>query len=153
RHEQDAEDAFQAAFLVLARKAGSIRRQASVGPWLHEVAYHLALKARAAARPRQTSGHEVPELLAAEPNFGVTVRDLRQVIHEELRALPEKYRAPLVLYYLEGRSQEEVACHLGWSKWRLKGRLERGRAHLRRRLARRGLTSGCVVVGVVPAAV
>jgi hypothetical protein len=69
----------------------------------------------------------------------MTLRDLRRVLHEELRRLPDKYRLPLVLCYLEGRSHEEAAGQLGWSKGALRGRLDRGREHLRRRLSARGV--------------
>jgi RNA polymerase sigma factor (sigma-70 family) len=138
RHQQDAEDAFQATFLVLARKADSIRQPEVVAGWLYEVAYHTAVKARAdAARRRAQERKATP--MAADPTLDMTLRDLQRVLHEELRRLPDKYRLPLVLCYLEGRSHEEAAGFLGWSRGTLRGRLDRGRAHLRRRLAARGV--------------
>jgi RNA polymerase sigma factor (sigma-70 family) len=139
-HEQDAEDAFQATFLVLVRKAASIRRPEALAGWLYEVAYHVAVKAQAAAARRRMQERKVAPMASPDPTLDMTLRDLRRVLHEELRRLPEKYRLPLVLCYLEGRSQEEAAGHLGWSKGTLRGRLDRGREHLRRRLAARGVT-------------
>ena len=138
-HEQDAEDAFQATFLVLVRKAESIRRPEALAGWLYEVAYHVAVKAQANAARRRVQERKVAPLASTDPTLDMTLRDLRRVLHEELRRLPEKYRLPLVLCYLEGRSQEEAADQLGWSKGTLRGRLDRGREHLRRRLAARGV--------------
>jgi RNA polymerase sigma factor (sigma-70 family) len=139
-HEQDAEDAFQATFLVLAQKADSIRHRETVAGWLWGVANHLSKKAQAmAARQRRDMQRET-EKSAPDPLLDMTVRDLRRALYEELQRLPEKYRLPLVLCYLEGRTQEEAAQQLGWSKGAFRGRLNRGREKLRARLARRGLT-------------
>jgi RNA polymerase sigma factor (sigma-70 family) len=144
RHDQDAEDAFQAAFVVLARKADSIRRQEAVAGWLHEVAHHVAVKAQADAARRRVRERRASEMASADPTLDMTLRDLQRVLHEELQRLPDKYRVPLVLCYLEGRSQEETARHLGWAKSTVRGRLDRGREHLRRRLARRGMALSAV---------
>ena len=133
RHEQDAEDAFQATFLVLARKADSIRRPEAVAGWLYEVAYRVAVKAQADAARRRAREREAAPLAPADPTLDMTLRDLRRVLHEELRRLPDKYRLPLVLRYLEGRSHEECAGLLGWGKDTFRGRLDRGRETLRRR--------------------
>src|SRR6516165_4878130 len=138
-HEQDAEDAFQATFLVLIRKADSIRQPEAVAGWLYEVAYHVAVKAQAEAARRRAQERNVCPMASADPTLDMTLRDLRRVLHEELRRLPDKYRVPLVLCYLEGRSQEEAAAQLGWSKGTFRGRLDRGREYLRRRLAARGV--------------
>jgi RNA polymerase sigma factor (sigma-70 family) len=140
RHPQDAEDASQATFLVLARKAASIRRQTSLASWLHGVAYRLAMKAKARRRP-------LPQAPAGDrpspgPMDELTWRELRQTLHDELERLPERYRLPLILCYLEGQTQEEAARRLGWTPGALKGRLDRGRDLLRRRLTRRGLALG-----------
>jgi RNA polymerase sigma factor (sigma-70 family) len=157
-NEADAEDAFQAAFLVLARKAGSIRKTASLGSWLHGVAYRTALKARAQSAARRKHEARVPLRQAAEPD-DLTWREVRQVLHEELSGLPERYRAPLVLCYLESATQEAAAARLGLAKSTLRERLERGRALLRTRLTRRGLGPAAVLVAsawpaaVAPAAV
>jgi RNA polymerase sigma factor (sigma-70 family) len=139
-HEQDAEDAFQAVFLVLARKAGSIRKGQALASWLHGVALRLCRKARGdAARRRVPPGVEPP--LPPDPLESLTARELLQVVDEELARLPERYRAPLVLCYLQGRTQEEAARELGWSKSTLRRRLGRGRDLLRVRLGGRGVTA------------
>ena len=140
RHEQDAEDAFQATFLVLARKAASLHEPAAVAGWLYEVAYRVALRAQAQAARRRAREQKVTPMTPSDPILDMTLRDLHRVLHEELRRLPEKYRLPLVLCYLEGRSQVEAAGQLGWSKGTLRGRLDRGRERLRRRLMGRGVT-------------
>jgi RNA polymerase sigma factor (sigma-70 family) len=140
RQEQDAEDAFQAAFLALARQASAVRRGESVGGWLHAVAYRLALKARARSARRSAVERQAPPAPAGgDPLLDASVRDLLAAVHEELSRLPEKYRAPLVLCYLQGRTQDEAARQLGCSEGTLRGRLFRGRERLRARLARRGL--------------
>jgi RNA polymerase sigma factor (sigma-70 family) len=139
RHEQDAEDAFQATFLVLARHAHRIRHPEAVAAWLHGVAYRTALEAQANAARRRVQESKAPPRTPADPTLDMTVRDLQRVLHEELQRLPDKYRLPLVLCYLEDHSQEEAAARLGWSKGTLRGRLDRGRERLRRRLAARGV--------------
>jgi RNA polymerase sigma factor (sigma-70 family) len=139
RHAHDAEDAFQAVFLVFARKARSIRRRESVGGWLHGVAYRVASKARAEA-VRRGALPTREAAIASDPADDVTWRELRTVLDEELGRLPERYRAPLVLCYLEGRTQDEATRQLGWSKNTFRRRLERGRDVLRGRLTRRGVT-------------
>src|SRR5262245_26746075 len=99
--EADAEDAFQATFLILARKASSIRKTASAGSWLHGVAYRTALKARAQSAARQKHETRAPVRPVSEPD-DLTWREVRRVLHEELAGLAERYRAPLVACYLEG---------------------------------------------------
>jgi RNA polymerase sigma factor (sigma-70 family) len=137
RRLADAEDAFQATFLLLARKVGSIRNPAAVSSWLHGVAHRLALNARAAAARRLL--HEMavdPPQPSAQDDLG---RDeLRKTLHDELARLPERFRAPLWLCYLEGLSRDEAAGRLGWSATTVKGRVQRGLEMLRRRLGRRG---------------
>jgi RNA polymerase sigma factor (sigma-70 family) len=135
-----AEDAFQATFLILARKSASIQKYPSVASWLYKVAYHVALRARGtAAQQRQRESQAMPRP-ETDPLDDLTWRDLQTVVDEELERLPERFRAPLVLCCLEGCSREEAAQQLGWSLGRLKGRLERGRQVLRSRLLRRGVT-------------
>src|SRR5437763_6451073 len=133
RHEQDAEDACQAAFLVLARKAAAVRKKDSIGSWLHGVAFRAASNLRRAAARR----HAREQPAADEPRAGdaeVTWREVRTVLDEELRRLPERFQAPLLLCCLEGRTRDEAAQELGWSLATLRGRPERGRALLRGRL-------------------
>jgi RNA polymerase sigma factor (sigma-70 family) len=144
-NEADAEDAFQATLLILARKAGSIRKTASLASWLHGVAYRTALKARAQAATRHKHEARVPAPQTAEPD-DLSWREVRQVLHEEVSGLPERYRAPLVLCYLEGATQEAAALQLKLAKSTLREHLERGRALLRIRLLRRGLGPAAVLV-------
>src|SRR5262249_35720421 len=123
-NEQDAEDVFQATFLVLARKAAASGWRDSVANWLYETAYRLARKARAAGR-RQAArlGQLEGRLPAAESADEMTMREGRAVLYEELAALPEELRSPLVLCYLEGATQEQAARRLGWSHRTLRRRL------------------------------
>jgi RNA polymerase sigma factor (sigma-70 family) len=135
----EAEDVFQATFLILARKGASVRSAATLGAWLQRTAYRLAVQARRARCRRQAL--VPPRPLGTTPDIldELTGRELLALVDGELQALPESYRLPLVLCCLEGLSQEEAAQRLGWTSGSVKGRLERGRAALRRRLARRGL--------------
>jgi RNA polymerase sigma factor (sigma-70 family) len=139
RNLHDAEDVFQATFLVLARKAGSIHRREAVSGWLHRVAYHLAMDARASAARRRILEKRAVTMPSADPVLDMSLRELHGVLNEELQRLPEEYRAPLVLCCLEEKSLEEAARLLGWTRWSVKGRLRRGRERLRARLRRRGL--------------
>jgi RNA polymerase sigma factor (sigma-70 family) len=135
RHSHNADDAFQATFLVLVRKADSIRMGESLAPWLYSVAYRTAQRARAAAL-RDRPGIE-EEIQAIEGSLGDScMLDLRPLLYEELGRLPEKYRAPIVLCHLEGKTHEEAARLLGWPVGTVSGRLSRGRRLLRSRLER-----------------
>jgi RNA polymerase sigma factor (sigma-70 family) len=145
RNEADAEDAFQATFLVLARRAGAIRRKSSVGSWLHGVAYRIALKAQADFARRQKRAARDAAPTPAAPADDLTWREVQQALHAELDRLSESYRAPLVLCYLEGNTQDEAALLLGVSRATVKKRLESARALLRQRLARRGLGPAAVL--------
>jgi RNA polymerase sigma factor (sigma-70 family) len=145
RHEQDAEDAFQATFLALARRADTIRWRGAVAGWLYGVAYHVAVKAQVAAARRRARERRTSSVVPADPALDMTLRELQRVLHEELRRLPEKYRLPLVLCYLEGRSHDEGAGLLGWTRSTFRGRLDRGRKHLRRRLAARGVAPSALL--------
>jgi RNA polymerase sigma factor (sigma-70 family) len=136
---QDAEDAFQAVFLVLAQKAGSIHRRESVSSWLYQVAYHLALRAKANAARRKVLEERAVTMPSVDPVLDLSLRELQSALFKELEGLPEQYRAPLVLCGLEEKSLDEAARLLGWTRWTVKGRLQRGRELLRARLRRRGL--------------
>jgi RNA polymerase sigma factor (sigma-70 family) len=138
-HEQDAEDAFQATFCVLARKAGSISRRGAVGAWLHAVAYRIARKARAGRGRRPVYQSNFPDLPAAEGAPGWVWMDLWAVLDEELSRLPDKLRLPFVLCHLEGRTNEQAAAQLGCPLGTVRSRLARARDRLRGRLTRRGL--------------
>ena len=152
RNEADAEDAFQATFLILARKAASIRKTASVASWLHGVAHRTALKARAKSATREKNEARAPRRPVSDPD-DLAWREVQQVLHEELAGLAGRYRDPLVVCYLEGKTQEEAAARLGLAKSTLKERMERGRSLLRARLVRRGLGPAAVLAAAAwPAA-
>jgi phosphate transport system substrate-binding protein len=144
-----AEDAFQATFLVLARRAASLRDPAGLPGWLHAVAVRVALRARRTARRRRTvqPPPDAPEPASshAGPLAELTVGELLAALDEEVSRLPEAYRLPVILCALEGHSQEEAARRLGWTPGSVKGRLERGRRRLHARLARRGFTLSAVL--------
>jgi RNA polymerase sigma factor (sigma-70 family) len=132
----DAEDAFQATFLVLVRKAGALKSRAVLGDWLHGVARRTALKARGASaqRWRKEQAMARPLTQPEQPRD-----DWLPLLDEELGGLPEKYRLPIVLCDLEGRTRQEAAKRLGWPEGTVAGRLARARAMLSRRLVRRGV--------------
>src|SRR5262245_19944048 len=140
-HVQDCEDAFQAVFLLLVRKVGVIGRPEQLASWLHGVAYRTALEARKARRKRAEK--EAAAVLRTE-SPGESGAELREVLDKELARLPEKYRAVVVLCYLDGRTRSEAARQLRLAEGTVASRLSRGRAILARRLARYGLPSGAV---------
>src|SRR5262245_59296996 len=134
-----ADDAFQATFLVLARKAATLQQRDLVGNWLFGVAYRSALEARRLRARR--AAHE--KQVAAMPDSIVAPADddeLRSILDQELARLPDKYRAPLVLCDLEGRSRRDAARHLQLPESTLSNRVTAARRLLARRLARRGLS-------------
>lgn len=138
RRAQDAEDAFQATFLILVRKARSIQVCESLAPWLYSVAYRTAQRARASgSRFRQSETDQLEAI--ADASDDLSTFDLRPLLHEELGRLPDKYRSPIVLCHLEGKSHEEAARMLDWPVGTVSGRLSRGRLLLKSRLERRGL--------------
>jgi RNA polymerase sigma factor (sigma-70 family) len=163
----DAEDAFQATFLVLARKGGSIRNRRVLAGWLHEVAHRIAVRARASAVRRRTIERQgvamsPPAIERNKQDETAAWNELRPVLHAEVEQLPERYRLPVILSYLEGKTNEEVAALLRWPVGTVKGRLSRARDLLRSRLLRRGMTlsaaflmtalsHGTVFAEVVPA--
>jgi len=152
RHEHDAEDAFQATFLVLVRKAGSIGKRQAVGSWLFRVAYRVALRANAIAGKRAAKLKRMVEEPVAPAPPDPAWRDLRPVLDDEINHLPEKYRAPFVLCYLDGKTNEEAARELGCPKGTVLSRLAWARQRLRARLTRRGLdlSAGVPVAALVP---
>jgi RNA polymerase sigma factor (sigma-70 family) len=133
----DADDAFQATFLVLVRKGATLRRPGLVANWLYGVALRVARKARAIDRRRRD--REEPMTDVPAPAAGPPVDEWRSALDAELDRLPEKYRAPIVLCHLQGLTLDEAAARLGWPKGTVAGRLSRGRDQLRVRLARRGV--------------
>jgi RNA polymerase sigma factor (sigma-70 family) len=150
RQEQDVEDAFQATFLVLARRAAAIRKAGSLGSWLHGVARRVAARARADAARRAAHETRRPTHPPADNTDEITWREAHAILDEELARLPERYRAPLVQCYLEGQTQDEAARQLGWSPRTLRRRLGRGRDLLRARLGGRGvaLSAGLLAVAL-----
>jgi serpin B len=143
----DADDAFQATFLVLVKKASAIAKQDSVGSWLHGVAYRIALDARGREVRRRALERQGATMAPQETSPDPLWNDVRPILDEELRRLPQKYSAPLVLCYLEGKTNDEAAGLLGWSRGTVAGRLSRARELLRGRLARRGLSLSSVILG------
>jgi RNA polymerase sigma factor (sigma-70 family) len=137
-----AEDVLQATFLILARKAASIRKRDAVGSWLYGVAYRVAARAR---QRRAAHDAELPRELQAprnDPLAEATWHELGAVLDEELARLPDTYRAPLLLCLMQARTQDEAAAALGWSKGTLRRRFAKGRELLRRRLTARGVSLG-----------
>jgi RNA polymerase sigma factor (sigma-70 family) len=140
RDRHTADDAFQATFLVLVRKAASLRRPHLLGNWLYGVAYRIALQARAAAARQPALGRQVEDMPAADAVDEKVWDELRPLLDQEVNRLPEKYRAPLVLCHLEGKTYAEAARALGWAEGTVSGRLARAREKLRKRLSQRGVT-------------
>lgn len=144
--EHDAEDAFQAAFIVLARKAASIRKREAVGSWLYGVAYRIAMS----QRKRAARHHELLQLAAAAappaptatslPPSDAAFRELQRLLDEQVQGLPEKYRAPFVLCCLEGLRKGDAARELGLKEGTVASRVHQARKLLERRLTRRGVT-------------
>jgi RNA polymerase sigma factor (sigma-70 family) len=135
-----AEDAFQATFLVLARKAASIHKHASLPAWLHRVALNFARTARTSAARRRSHERQAALMSPLGSVDETPLPDWQRFLHEEVDRLPEKYRLPVVLCYLQGNTHEQAARQLGCPLGTVKGRLARARDLLRGRLARRGLT-------------
>ncbi|MBL8799570.1 MAG: sigma-70 family RNA polymerase sigma factor, partial [Planctomycetia bacterium] len=135
----DAEDAFQATFLVLARKADASGWQESISSWLYEVAYRVALRARRDFLRRRQRESEAAAMIPERSPPAADHAELRALLDAELTCLPEKYRAPLVLCYLQGQTNDEAARLLGWTRGTVASRLSRARDLLRQRLTRRGL--------------
>ena len=127
RDPLDAEDAYQATFLILVRKAGTVRRVDALGGWLHRVAHRVALQARADAAHRRTEEQKAGQNAVARGSSSATAEteELRRVLHAEIDRLPERLRLPLVLCDLEGLTREEAAGRLRWTEGTVRGRLAR----------------------------
>jgi RNA polymerase sigma factor (sigma-70 family) len=149
-HEQDAEDAFQATFLVLAQKAGSIRKREALAEWLHGVAYRTATEAKRKAARRRTHearlGALLPQLTPS-PSWD----DVRAVLDEEIQRLPAIFRATFVLCVLEGKSGLEAAAALGVEPGTVSSRLTRARQRLQQRLVRRGIELSALLAALAVA--
>jgi RNA polymerase sigma factor (sigma-70 family) len=141
------EDAFQATFLVLVRRARSLRLRegGSLGPWLHGVAYRTAMKSRKISARRQVRERRVAAAVSELTSTPTESDDLRFLVHEEVNRLPAKYRAPVVLCYFEGRTHDEAAAALHWPVGTVRGRLARARDLMRSRLTRRGVAPAVVI--------
>lgn len=150
RHQQDAEDAFQATFLIFARKARSVTAQDALAGWLYRVAYRTALEARARIVRRRAKEQQVNELPhpGIEPDEGHG--ELLVLLDKEIDRLPDKYRVPLVMCELEGQSRKEVAHLLGMPEGTLSWRLAQAKKRLAKRLSRQGLAiSGAALTAVM----
>src|SRR5262249_39587029 len=145
----DAEDAFQAAFLVLIRKGAALLSWQALGNWLYGVAYHTALKARAAGWKRRAKERQAA-MSRRENAMPEIADDLLPLLDHELDRLPDKYREAVVLCELEGKTREGAAAQLGIPVGTLSGRLTTARRMLARRLSRRGVTlTGATVTGML----
>jgi RNA polymerase sigma factor (sigma-70 family) len=152
RTPHDAADAFQAVFLVFVQKARSIRCRATLGAWFYGVAYRLCLKARARQHRRQTRETTMPDVPETSVERELPADDLLALLDAELNALPEKYRVPVVLCELQGRSRREAAQALEIPEGTLSSRLATARKMLRERLQRRGvvLSAGALTAALSP---
>lgn len=148
RHTEDAEDCFQATFVVLARRVGSVRWHESIANWLYGVAWRMSAEAKARRTRRRERERQEMVMPEESPMPDDATRDLCSALDEELRKLPPRYQDPLLLCYLEGRTTDQAAHLLGWSQRTLERRLAQGRDLLRARLMRRGLALSTVLLGV-----
>ncbi len=152
-HDADqAEDAFQASFLVLARKAGSIQRRPLLSAWLYGVAYKVAARLRGRTWKRQARETSGVDLATIAASIDPDPSDLPPLLHAEVQRLPDKYRNPIILCYLEGKTHEEAALLLRWPLGTVKTRLARARGLLRSQLIRRGVTASEGVMATALAA-
>jgi RNA polymerase sigma factor (sigma-70 family) len=149
RHDHDAEDAFQATFLVLARNAASIRKHEALASWLHGTAYRIALRARRDAAIRRTHESRGKSMPSQTPLPESVLREALALLDEEVGRLAPRQRAAFVLCALEGKSLAEAAGQLGWKQGTVSGTLARARRQLARRLARRGVTLSAALSAVV----
>jgi RNA polymerase sigma factor (sigma-70 family) len=148
----DADDAFQAAFLLLARKVRSIWIDGSIGGWLHRVAWRIAFQVKTDVARRRRLEQKAAELAGARERFSPPWDDAGAVLHQEIDRLPERYRKPIVLCYLEDMTYQQAANSLQWSEGTTRGRLARGKQLLRDRLTRRGVAFTAAAIGAGSAA-
>jgi RNA polymerase sigma factor (sigma-70 family) len=144
-----AEDAFQATFLVLVDQARAIRKPESLASWLYGVAYRIARRARSRLVREGKSANPVPTAPTPDPAHEAAQSELGRIVEEEVARLPERLRAPILLCYWEGKTNEETAAQLGWPCGTVKTRLARARELLHRRLSRRGVTLPVGVLAVL----
>lgn len=147
RNLHDAEDASQATFLILARKASSIGKRAAVSSWLYKVAYRVALRARARTPGRTTDLTPIEDVVAPDPGSDPAGQELRQLLDEAVAQLPDRYRTVIVQHYFQGRASKELAESLGCPIGTVTARLTRGRDLLRRYVARRGVSVPAALFG------
>lgn len=145
RDEHDAEDAFQATFLILARKAGSVRGGHALGAWLHRVAYRAAVRASVEARRRREVEAEAIAMATLQATRTGPDLDVRPILHDEIDRLPDRHRLPVILCDLEGLTYQQASSRLGWTVATLRCRLAEARRRLRGRLTRRGVTAAVAV--------
>jgi RNA polymerase sigma factor (sigma-70 family) len=150
KHDHDIEDAFQATFLVLARKAGSVRAGDALGGWLHRVAYRVAVRAKSEAEQRRRLESEIAAMDISETTRPGLELDLRSILHEAIDRLPERERLSVVLCDLEGLTYEQAASRLHWTVPTLCYRLARARKRLRDRLTRIGVAPMALTVVMAP---
>ncbi len=141
----DVDDAFQATFLVLICKAGSVRRPGSLASWLYGVAYRTALRLKRTPRPIRLLTDQVE----ASANCPALEHEQLHLLHQEIDRLPAKYRQPIVLCYLEGLTHDDAAARLCWPIGTVRGRLARARDRLRHRLDRRGVSLAAGLPGAL----
>lgn len=145
RNAADAEDAFQATFLVLAKRAAELRGQASIAGWLHETARRISLKSLQARARTERRNRSAGEERLLQSHAAPSIEDVAAIVDEELARLPEKFREPLALTLFEELSRDETAQRMGLSVAAVKDRLERGRELLRKALTARGVTASAAV--------
>ena len=149
RHDQDAEDSFQATFLALARKARSIGKRQSLAGWLYKVAIRIALQAKRNGEKEWRLAKTAWLPSRGQQVHDVLVHDIKRVVDEEIGRLPERYRAAVILCYLEGKTYDEAARLLDCPRGTISIRLMRARERLRVQLTRRGLTLSSAALAAV----